>query len=124
MFFVISKIFWFVVEPATFLVLLGLLAVILIFSGFARTGRRLLIGLTLVFAFLVLTPVAVLFIRPLEERFPRPPADMPPPAGIIVLGGGLNGLLSQARDEPILVGGGSRLTTGVELARRYPQAPL
>jgi hypothetical protein len=35
-------------------------------------------------------------MSPLEGRFPEPPADLPVPAGIIVLGGAINGPVSKA----------------------------
>ena len=38
-------------------------------------------------------------MRPLEERFPPPPADIPAPAGIIVLGGAVDTEKSEARGQ-------------------------
>ncbi len=67
-------------------------------------------------------PLGVLLIAPLEDRFPLPPADLPPPEGIIVLGGAINDGVSQARQETIFNEGGERLTEAVVLAKRYPQA--
>ena len=64
-------------------------------------------------------------IRPLEDRFPAPPADLPTPAGIIVLGGALDeDLLRLPCKQPTFTALASRLTAGVALARRYPDARL
>lgn len=60
-------------------------------------------------------------MRPLEDRFPRPPADMPEPTGIIVLGGVI-GYPSVPRGAIALTQDGERLTETAALARRYPNA--
>ena len=89
----------------------------------ARFGR----GLALT-AILILLAVAMLPLRgrccsrPLEDRFPQPPADMPPPYGIIVLGGAINDHVSDARGQTIFDEGGERITEAVILAKRFPQA--
>ena len=69
-------------------------------------------------------PIGVILIAPLEDRFPPPPADLPPPEGIIVLGGGLDDVASAARGETVFDEGGERLTEAVLLAKRYPQARI
>ena len=73
MFFYLSKIFWFFIQPlnlAIFLLLAGLLAALL--------GRRKLFATGSVLAFLVLalaawTSLGAMLLNPLEERFPKPP---------------------------------------------------
>lgn len=124
MFFILSKALGVFAEPTTFLVLVGLLGLILGLTRFARTGRRLAIGAAIVFALVCFSPLSSALLRPLEDRFPRPPADMPAPAGIVVLGGALDEGLSLARGQPILNEAAARLTAGVALAYRYPQARL
>ena len=69
----------------------------------------------------LLTPLDAVILRPLEDRFPQPPADLPAPAGIIVLGGAVETARSQARGQVFLDADAARMTTGVELARRYPE---
>jgi uncharacterized SAM-binding protein YcdF (DUF218 family) len=112
MFFIASKIFWFVAEPLSLAIALGLLGILLGFTRFARAGRALMAGAIVALAACLFTPLGALLMRPLEDRFPRPPADIPAPAGIIVLGGD-NDTDSDAR-----------MITGAELARRYPTARL
>jgi uncharacterized SAM-binding protein YcdF (DUF218 family) len=72
----------------------------------------------------LLTPISAIILRPLEDRFPQPSADMPAPAGIIVLGGTVDTTKSEARGQVWLGTDAARMTTGVELARRYPNARL
>ena len=61
-------------------------------------------------------------MAPLEERFPAFEPSGPAPDGIIVLGGALDPNRSQARDKPIFVLSGERLSVAAELAERYPTA--
>lgn len=124
MFFAVSKIFWLIAEPMTFLVLLTLLGAILLFTRRARAGRRIVLIAALGFSALFLTPLGVALLRPLEDRFPPPAADLAAPTGIIVLGGGLEQRKTEARGQPIINGDGARLIAGLELARRYPDARL
>ncbi|MGH6851969.1 MAG: YdcF family protein, partial [Methylocella sp.] len=124
MFFILSKIFWLVAEPLTLAVIAGIFGILLGFSRFARTGRALMAGAIIALAAGLLTPLGALLLRPLEDRFPQPPADFPAPAGIIVLGGALDMEQSEARGQITLSPDGARMTTAVELARRYPNARL
>ena len=65
-----------------------------------------------------MTPLGLMAVAPLENRFPQPAADMPPPFGIIVLGGAVNGVISKARGE-IVFDEGERM-----IKRRFsPSAP-
>lgn len=124
MFFTISKLAWFIFAPVNFLVLLSLFGLVLWLLGFIRLGRVLTcIGVSLLVICCFL-PLGALLTRPLEDRFPVAHKDLASPTGIIVLGGALDGELTEARGEPSLITGGARLTAGVELARRYPQARL
>ena len=124
MFFVASKILGAVLEPVAFLVLLGLFGLALGVTRHARAGRRLAAGALLVFALVCFSPLSNLLLRPLENRFPAPPPDMPAPAGIVVLGGALDEGITEARGQPSLNEAAGRLTAGVVLARKYPGARL
>ena len=124
MFFAASKILGFVLEPITFLVLVGFLGLLLGLGRYATAGRRLAIGAAIAFALVCYSPLSNLLLRPLENRFPPPPADIPAPAGIVVLGGALDEGMSEARGQPSLNEAAGRLTAGVALARRYPGARL
>ncbi|MCI0735927.1 MAG: YdcF family protein, partial [Beijerinckiaceae bacterium] len=124
MFFNASKIFWLAAEPLTLAIFAGLSGVVLLFTRFARAGRVLMAGAIIALAIGVLTPAGALLLRPLEDRFPQPPASMPVPTGIIVLGGAVDTAKSEARGQVWLDADAARMTTSVDLARRYPSARL
>jgi uncharacterized SAM-binding protein YcdF (DUF218 family) len=124
MFFPVSKIFWLIAEPVTVLVLVAGVGVALAFTRWASIGRRLSALAVLGLLIILFTPIGVALLRPLENRFPSPPADLPAPTGIIVLGGGLEEAKSEARGQTILDGDGMRLIAGLQLGQRYPTARL
>jgi uncharacterized SAM-binding protein YcdF (DUF218 family) len=124
MFFTAAKIFWFVAEPVSLAIVVGVLGIPLEFTRLARAGRALMAGAIIALAAGLLTPLGAFLLRPLEERFPPPPANIPAPAGIIVLGGAVDTERSEARGQVFLTGDAARMTAGVELARRYPTARL
>jgi uncharacterized SAM-binding protein YcdF (DUF218 family) len=122
MFFTASKIFWLFASPLH-------LALILLVAGLLlsrrwRHGRAWALGAAAALLLVVFTPVSALLLRPLEDRFPTRSAIMPPPKGIIVLGGALDERVSAARDQVALNEAGERMTAGATLARLYPQAIL
>jgi uncharacterized SAM-binding protein YcdF (DUF218 family) len=122
MFFLVAKLFWALAQPYDFLLILGCIGVLLSFTGWRRWGHRLCITSLCLFALLSFTPLGSFTLRPIEDRFPLPPANLAAPAGIIVLGGGLDEDLTATRHEPTEVG--ERVTMGAVLARRYPHARL
>ena len=125
MFFYLSKIFWFFIQPLNltiFLLLAGLIA--------AMIGRRRLAATGSVLAFLVLalsawTSLGAMMLNPLEQRFARPP--LPEKVdGIVVLGGGLEGVINLARGGYELNAGGDRMVSfaAIELADRASEEPV
>ncbi len=124
MFFTLSKVFWFVADPFSFIVILGVVGLALSFGRLAHVGRSICVVTVLLLVIVCFSPLGSLLLRPLEDRFPPPPAEMPAPAGIIVLGGALDEEMTLARNEPTLNAFAARLTTGVALARRFPKARL
>jgi uncharacterized SAM-binding protein YcdF (DUF218 family) len=124
MFFYLSKILWTLVAPANFLLLILLAGAALLFTRFVRAGRRLVLAASIGFLVIGVLPVGALMLRFLEDRFPRPPQDLPAPAGIIVLGGGVNELVTRFRGVVELSSSGDRMTEGAMLARRFPDARL
>ncbi|MDX8436516.1 YdcF family protein [Mesorhizobium abyssinicae] len=123
MFFYLSKIFWFFIQPlnlAIFLLLAGLLAAVF--------GRRRLAASGSMLAFLILslsawTSLGAMMLNPLEERFAKP--SLPQRVdGIIVLGGGFEGAINLARGGYELNSGGDRMVETAILARRFPQAKV
>ena len=124
MFFVVSKLLEIVFQPVNVLVIAGLVGLVLCLTPLARWGRGIAVTAAIVFAILCFSPIGTLMLRPLEDRFPPPAADMAAPTGIIVLGGSIDADVSAARDQPTLTEAAARLTAGVALARKYPSARL
>ncbi len=124
MFFYLSKLLWLVIAPANLLLLLLLLGAALLFTRFMRAGRRMVLASALGFLVLGILPVGTLMMRVLEDRFPRPAANIPAPAGIIVLGGAVDQQMTRLRGPIELTEAADRMTEGVLLARRFPDAKL
>ena len=124
MFFVVSKIVWFVVAPLNALVFLFILGQVLGATGWRRAGRTATWGALAGLLLVGFSPVGVLLMRPLEDRFPQPPADLAAPTGIVVLGGSTDEVISAARDQVTIADAATRVTAAVELARRFPTARL
>ena len=120
MFFVFSKLVWFLFSPVNFAILLAGLAALLAFTRFARVGRWL--GLVSVFALglMAFSPLSRAVIRPLEDRFPQQDATKGPVTGIVVLGGAVG----VARGDMVLNSAAARMTKAVELARLHPEAKV
>lgn len=121
MFFILSKIFGFFVQPLNFSILLllaGLLAMALRWRKLAAAGTALAF---VVLALATWTSLGSLMLSPLEDRYPKPefPAEV---AGIVVLGGGFEGAINLARGGYELNSGGDRFVETAILARRYPAA--
>jgi uncharacterized SAM-binding protein YcdF (DUF218 family) len=123
MFFYLSKIFWFFIQPlnlAIFLLAAGLLAAIFGRRRLATTGSALAF---LILAFSAWSSIGALMLNPLEERFSRPrlPEKID---GIIVLGGGFEGAINMVRGGYELNSGGDRFVETAILARRFPAAKV
>ena len=123
MFFILSKLYESFLSPIPLLLLLALAGAILTFGRAARFGRRLAIASLLALIVIALTPVGRMLIAPLEDRFPPPSADAPPPYGIIILGGAIKGAESDARGQAVF-DEGERVVEAAILAKRYPGARI
>lgn len=114
--FIASKLVWTVAAPD---MLLAILAVVALVTGWRRLGALIAALLVIV----MVLPVGTWLLQPLENRFPRidPPAHVD---GIVMLGGGINPVTTLERGRPALTGAGARLVTFADLAHRYPDATL
>jgi len=123
--FVASKVLWAAFRPDNLLLALIIAGVVLSWTRRRRRAGRWLAALGLAgMVGIAVAPVDALLFAPLEDRFP---AMRDPPArvdGIIVLGGAVDALQSQRKGMPSLNDEAERITTMVELARRYPDAKL
>ena len=120
MFFVLSKLFWFIAAPTNFLLICAGLGVALLFLGRLRAGRILasigVVGLALLAA----SPLSRSLARPLEDRFPQVSDDSSPIHGIVVLGGAIGSI----RDTVELNKAAERMTESARLALLHPGAKL
>ncbi|WP_237216252.1 YdcF family protein [Falsiroseomonas oryziterrae] len=122
-FFVTSKIFWSLLRPNTLALVLCVVGLMLVWRG-RRFGRwPLAVGLGWYVAVFTL-PVSTALTLPLESRFARPATPPAQVTGIIVLGGAVEQDLTAAHGIPALNGAAERMTEGVALALRHPNARL
>lgn len=121
--FYLSKIFWFLIQPLNLAIFLLALSLLVGWSGWRKLGGFMAVLSLLILSFSAWTSLGALMLNPLEERFQRPP---PPDrvAGIIVLGGGFEGAINQARGGYDINSGGDRFIEAAALARRYPAAKI
>ncbi len=123
MFFTLSKLVWFVLQPSAVLVgLVGIAAV----AGFTRFRRTAKISLLLAAAGLFVTgfsPLSSALYLPLEERFERVEPDGEV-AGIIVLGGVFDSDTAEARGTTEFNEAAERITEVIVLARRHRHARI
>ena len=124
MFFILSKVLGALVLPSNLLLLLLAVGCLALMRHRRRMGA-LCLGAGMAFYLAAgLGPLGLLLLRPLEDRFPRPPDNMAAPTGIIVLGGGMNEILYKDRQAFVLGSDGSRMTDAFILSRRFPGAKV
>ncbi len=125
MFFYLAKGLWFLLQPSTLIALLIGYGAILIWTGWARWGRRFVTIGAILLLLAGLSPLGNALILPLEDRFPRADLDVPPPpTGFVVLGGAEDRLVATARQVPALNEAGDRMVEAAMLARRFPEAKI
>jgi uncharacterized SAM-binding protein YcdF (DUF218 family) len=125
MFFYLAKAVWFVLQPSTLIALLIGYGAILIWTGWARWGRRFVSIGAILLLVVGLSPLGNALTVPLENRFPGADLDeAPAPTGIIILGGAEDRLVGTARKAPTLNEAGERLLEGAILAHRFPDAKV
>jgi len=125
MFFYLAKGLWFLLQPSTLIALLIGYGAILIWTGWARWGRRFVTIGAILLLVAGLSPLGNALILPLEDRFPRANLDdPPPPTGFIILGGAEDRLVGTARHVPALNEAAERMVEAAILARLYPEAKI
>lgn len=123
MFFVLSKLFWFLIQPVNLAIILLIAGLLLAMLRWRRTACSLFGAAAVGLVLCVWTSFGALLVTPLEDRFPRSPLPEKV-AGIVVLGGGFEGGINLVRGGYELNSGGDRYVEAVALARRYPQARI
>ncbi len=122
MFFTLSKVLGFFVNPSNLVVAFGIAGLLLLATPWARVGQWVLAASFVALALLGLSPIGNALIIPLEQRFPAWDDSRGPPDGILVLGGAISPDVSLARNDVALNESAERLMVAAELARRYPNA--
>ncbi len=124
--FILSKVFWIIFRPLNLIILLLTSGLALRrFSLRLRKIGGLLTGLAFALLFVLgFTNIPDYLLHKLEK--PQHTVTLPAaPAGIIVLGGGLDGRITFLRGGGYELNSASdRLIAGFELANRYPGIPL
>ncbi|WP_062220185.1 YdcF family protein [Aureimonas sp. D3] len=123
MFFAVSKLGWYLVQPLVAILLAFGVGFLCLALKLPRTGITLLaIGCASLTIF-SLSPLGLLMLAPLENRFPKPvlPERV---TGIVVLGGSFDTLVARTRGEPELNDAADRITTTLALSRLYPDAKV
>lgn len=124
MFFVISKVFWFVAQPINLTLLLVAAGLVASFLAWRRLGYCLISAAALLLGLSVWSSLGANLLAPLEDRFARPEISPENVAGIVVLGGGLEGSINRARGGYELNSSGDRFVETAILARRFPDARI
>jgi uncharacterized SAM-binding protein YcdF (DUF218 family) len=125
MFFYLSKIIWFLVQPSSMLLIFFILGLVLYRLGRQRMAIRMLGAAVALYAIGGLSPLANAMMLSLE-RFYQPPSveTIGRVDGIIVLGGVIDALVSGERGEIALNEAAERLTEASALAFRFPKARI
>ncbi|QDG77165.1 YdcF family protein [Labrenzia sp. PHM005] len=124
MFFYISKIAYFFIQPSNVLVAMVVLGGLMSLRPRSQVwGRRLAFLGALGFLVCGFSPAANFLMLPLEERFSRP-EQLGSYDGVIILGGAVDTVISGARGDTALTLSGERLTIAARLARALPGASI
>ncbi len=125
MFFYLSKVVWFILQPSSVVLIILLIGTAMLWSRWARMGRRVVLLAGILLVVIGVSPAGHALILPLEERFARADVTSGPPIdGIIVLGGTQNMSVSGSRDAIALNESGERLVEAAALAHRFPNAKV
>ena len=124
MFFVVSKIVGFFTWPSNLLIVIAFAGALLLVTRFARAGLQCLLAILLLLGICGLSPLGNVLMVPLENRFPPWNPARGAPDGIVVLGGAFETSVAPGRGEISLNEAAERMTSAVELARKYPSARI
>lgn len=124
LFFIASKTVGMLARVESWLLILLALALLAAWRGRMRATRALLTAGFLALLALTVFPLGTPLLAALERQYPPNPPLPDHVDGIIVLGGAEDTGAFTRWGVPGMNAGGERMTAGVELARRYPQAKL
>jgi len=124
MFFELSKIFWFVSAPGNLFFILLALSGVLLWTPWIRAGRALASLIIVAGLVVAVMPVGRWVVWHLENRFSVMQSLPARIDGIVVAGGIVDPIASQARGQPVIGGAVERLTAASELALLFPEARI
>ena len=124
MFFYISKLLWFCLQPSALLLILLISGTALLATRHQKAGRRLVLASAALLFIGGVLPLSTWLILPLEQRFARVDLSGDLVDGIVVLGGMEDARVSSARRAHALNEAAERLTETAALARRFPDAKI
>ena len=124
MFFYLSKVVGYLLEPLNVLILLQVAGLACLWSGRRRSAGWILGLTTATMLAVAILPIPQMLLRPLEQAVPRPTQLPPRIDGIVLLGGSQDQELTRAYGMPSIPNDATRVTEFAALARRYPQAQL
>ncbi len=123
-FFIASKLVWALLSPDSLIVLLGAGAWFALVFGWVKLSRHLLAACALLLISIAAFPVGEWLIYPLENRF-QANAALPAQAdGIVVLGGSMDPIKSEAWGQSEIGAAAERLTSLMYMAQLYPRAQI
>jgi uncharacterized SAM-binding protein YcdF (DUF218 family) len=123
MFPILTRAFWLAVQPMSLVAVLLVLGLVLSLFRARWWSFTMVTGALLVLGVIGFTTFGYVLIAPLEARFVRPaePAHID---GIVVLGGGMDGEVNDARHGWELNESGDRMVEAVRLALTHPEAKV
>lgn len=124
MFFLVSKVFWALVQPVSLIFLLMLGGWVLTLLRRRRLGLASSAAGLLLLGVCSFTTLGMLLIGPLEDRFTQPETMPAAVDTIVMLGGATSGKVSTKRQIAEFAEAGDRLTETLRLAMHYPQARI
>ena len=128
LFFVISKLLHFLIEPLNWVIVF--VALSLLFLGLRKQNlcKRFLIFALIDLLIVGWLPTSEVLLRVLEERVPKinlASISEKNVAGIAILGGAIrSGTIGPYRGEISLIASAERITKSFELIRKYPDLPF
>ncbi|HEY9080864.1 YdcF family protein [Magnetovibrio sp.] len=123
--FVLTRILAFALNPVSLFIAGLLLSLLLMLSRHWAGKGRVLLGFVLLnYIVFAIFPVGVWAVNKLEDRFSTVRDYPGSVAGILVLAGSVNTVMTRERDQVAVGGNIERLTEFMRLARAHPEAKL
>ena len=123
-FFIGSKFGWLLFSPGNALTFLTVFAWLSLVFGWLKLSRSFLSSVVFLMLITCTLPVGEWLLAPLENRFSANPALPIAPTGIIVLGGAVDPVISEAWGQTEIGEAAERVTTLLYLANLYPDSQL